>query len=107
MEERVFVLQKWWKHDHKYRDVVDLFVERFPNSVPPSRQAIQNLNERFEQIGLVPDLPRSGRPKSVTAEENLNIVAQSFVQSPTKSTREASSEHDILRTRNRRENRNI
>jgi hypothetical protein len=40
-------------------------------------------------------------------EENLNIAAQSFVQSPTKSTRKASSQHDILRTRNRRENRNI
>jgi hypothetical protein len=106
-EERVFVLQKWWQHDHNYRDVVDLFVERFPNSVPPSGQAIHNLNKRSEQTGSVADLPRSGRPKSVTMEGNLNIVTQSFVQSPTKSTRKASSEHDILRTRNRREKRNI
>jgi hypothetical protein len=106
-EERIFVLQKWRQHDHNYRDVVDLFLEHFPNSVPPSRQAIHNLNKRSEQIESVADLPRSGRPKSVTTEENLNIVAQSFVQSPTKSIRKASSEHDILRTRNRRENRNI
>jgi hypothetical protein len=89
------------------RDVADLSVERFPNSVPPSWQAIHNLNKRYEQTGLVADLPRSGRPKSVTTEENLNIIVQSFVQSPTKSTRKASSEHDILRKRNRRENRNI
>jgi transposase len=77
MEERVLVLQKWCQHDHSYRDVVDLFVERFPNGVPPSRQAIHNLNKRFEQTGSVEDRPRSGRPKSATTEENLNIVAQS------------------------------
>jgi transposase len=74
-EDRVFVPQKWWQHDHSYRDVANLFVERFPNSVPPSRQAIHNSNKRFEQTGSVADLPRSGRPKSVTTEENLNIVA--------------------------------
>jgi hypothetical protein len=94
-------------NDHNYRDVVDLFVERFPNSVPPSRQAIHSLNKMSEETGSVADIPRSGRPKSVTTGENLNIVAQSFVQSPTKSTRKASSEHGILRTRNRRENGNI
>jgi transposase len=74
-EERVFVLQKWWQHDHSYRDVVDLLVERFPNSVPPSRQAIHNLNKRFERTGSVADRPGSRRPKSVTTEENLNIAA--------------------------------
>jgi hypothetical protein len=26
-EKRVFVLQKWWQHDHNYRDVVDLLVK--------------------------------------------------------------------------------
>jgi hypothetical protein len=61
-EERVFVLQKWCQHDHSYRDVVDLFVERFPNSVPPSGQAIHNLNKRFLEAGSVANLPRSGRP---------------------------------------------
>jgi hypothetical protein len=67
-EERVFVLQKWCQHDRNYRDVVDLFVERFPNGVPPSRQAIHNLNKRSERTGSVADLPGSGRPKSVTTE---------------------------------------
>jgi transposase len=70
-EARVFLLQKWWQHDYSYRDVVDLFVERFPNSVPPSRQVIHNLNKRFEQTGSVADLPRSGRPKSITTEKIL------------------------------------
>jgi hypothetical protein len=102
-EERVFVLQQWCQHDHRYRHAVHLFLGRFPNSAPPPRQAIHNLNKKFEQTGSVADRNRSGRPKSVTAEGNLNIV----VQSSTKSTRKVSSEHNILRTRNRRENRNI
>lgn len=97
-EQRVFVLQTWWKHDHSYSDVCDLFVERFPNVEPPSRQGIHKLNSRFEQTGSVAELPRSGRPTSVCTEENLNVVAQCYVQSPTKSQRKASSEYEIPRT---------
>ena len=44
---------------------------------------------------MIAELPRSGRPKTVTTEENLNIVAQCFVQSPKKSTRKASNEYGI------------
>ena len=47
---------------------------------------------------MVAKLPESGRPKTVTTEENLNIVAQCFVQSPKKSTRKASNEYGIPRT---------
>ena len=67
-----------------YSDVIELFAERFPNIAPPSRESIRKLNKRFEQTGMVAELPRSGRPKTVTTEENLNIVAQCFVQSPKK-----------------------
>lgn len=102
VRERVFILQKWWLHDHNYEDVVQLFVQHFPNINPPSRQAIHNLNKRFEETGSVADLQRSGRPKSVTTEQNLTTVAQSFVQSPSKSTRRASSELGISRTSLRR-----
>uniref|UniRef100_A0A1B6L4Y9 DUF4817 domain-containing protein n=1 Tax=Graphocephala atropunctata TaxID=36148 RepID=A0A1B6L4Y9_9HEMI len=101
-EQRVFVLQTWWKHDHNYSDVCDLFVERFPNIEPPSRQCIRKLNLRFEQTGSVAELSRSGRPRSVTSEENLNVIAQCFVQSPTKSQRKASNEYGIARTSLRR-----
>ncbi|KAG8304064.1 hypothetical protein J6590_103137, partial [Homalodisca vitripennis] len=72
-------------------DVCDMFVERFPNIQPPSRQGIRKLNLRFEETGSVAELPLSGRPRSVTAEENLNVLAQCFVQSPTKSQRKASN----------------
>lgn len=102
IRERVFILQQWWLHDHNYEDVEESFVQHFPNSRPLSRQAIYNLNKRFEITGSVADLPRSGRPKSVTTEENLETVAQSLVQSPTKSTRRASSELGISRTSVRR-----
>jgi hypothetical protein len=32
-EERVFVLLKWWQHDHNYRDVVDLFLEHLKERI--------------------------------------------------------------------------
>lgn len=96
-EEHIFRLQKWWNHDHDYSEVCDLFVNRLPTA-PPSRKAIHNLNKRFEQSGTVADLPRPGRPKSVVAEQNENIVAQSFVQSPTESTQKASNDLGIPRT---------
>jgi hypothetical protein len=42
--------------------------------------------------GSVADLPRSGRPKSVTSEENLQLVREAFIQPPKKSARRASKE---------------
>uniref|UniRef100_A0A1B6HJY8 DUF4817 domain-containing protein n=1 Tax=Homalodisca liturata TaxID=320908 RepID=A0A1B6HJY8_9HEMI len=73
-----------------------MFVERFPNVRPPSRQGIRKLNGRFEETGSVAELSRSGRPVSVTKEEN--VVAQCFVHSPTKSQRKASKECGLPRT---------
>ena len=82
-------------HDHNYKDVIALFVQRCPNTVSPSRHPVFKMNKNwFEQAGFVEDLPRSGRP----TEENRVVVAQSFVQSPSKSTRKAFNEHGISRT---------
>uniref|UniRef100_A0A1B6GN10 DUF4817 domain-containing protein n=1 Tax=Cuerna arida TaxID=1464854 RepID=A0A1B6GN10_9HEMI len=97
-EQHIFVLKSWWKYDCNYIDMCDSFVERFPNVRPPSRQGIRKLNARFEETGSVAELSRSGRPVSVTTEENLNVVAQCFVQSPTKSQRKAYKEYGLPRT---------
>jgi transposase len=91
-EERAFTLQMWWKSDQNYEDVRRTFVVKFKHTQPPCRQAIYKLNRRIEATGSVADLPRSGRPKSVTSEENLQLVAETFIQSPKKSARRASKE---------------
>ena len=80
IRERVFILQQWWLHDHNYEDVVESFVQHFPNSRPLSRQAIHNLNKRFEMTGSVADLPRSGRPISVTTAEITDTICASVLK---------------------------
>lgn len=91
VKERVFILQQGWLHDHNYEDVVESFMQCFPNSKPLSRQAIYNLNKKFQKTRPVAVLPRSGRPKSVTTV-NINTVPQTFIQSLSKSTRRAQSQ---------------
>jgi transposase len=82
----------WWKFDCNYEDVRRFFIEKFKYTHPPCRQAIYKLNRRIKAAGSVADLPHSGHPKSVTSEENLQLAAEAFIQSPKKSARRASKE---------------
>lgn len=66
-------------------------MERFPNVELPSRQDIRQLNLRLEEIGSVAEL--FFRHDSVCKIKNLNVIAQYFVQSLTKSQRKVSNEH--------------
>ncbi len=43
------------------------------------------MRKRFESTGIVVDLPRSGRLKTVSTEENLTEVAQTFDKNPNQS----------------------
>lgn len=97
-QQRVFVLQCWWKTNKNSDEVVKLFVEKFPQTPAPSRQAIYNLNKRFETTGSVHDLPRSGRPNTAACDENVTAIAESVIQSPKKSVRKRSAEFDIPRS---------
>jgi transposase len=92
-DQRVFLLQTWWKTNKKSQEVNAAFTEKFLG-----RQAIYNRNTRFEETGSVADLPRSGRPRSARSKENLQTVVQAFVQSPSKSIRRASRELEISRS---------
>lgn len=74
------------------------FRREFPNDDIPSRQTIYRLSEKFDETGSVDDLPRSGRPKSVTKEENIQIVSENFRVTPQTSQRRASHELDISRS---------
>ena len=48
---------------------------------------MHKLNKKFETFGSVLDAPRSGRPRTARIEENVEAVAQAFVETPTKSAR--------------------
>ncbi|XP_067143011.1 uncharacterized protein [Centruroides vittatus] len=98
LEQRVFLLQNWWKHDKKYAIIRKLFIEKYPAVEPPTRQAIYKLNKRFEETGAVVDLPRSGRPRTAVTDDNVRRVAKALDASPGKSTRKALAEFGITRT---------
>jgi hypothetical protein len=76
-----------------------MFAKKFRDTPVPTRQAVYNLNQRFQRHGSVHDLPRSGRPLTSLSEENLTTVAQALVRSPKKSIRKTSAEYIIPPTR--------
>lgn len=41
VEDQIFLLKAWWKYDHSYNSVSNLFVLKFFDSILPSRQDIQ------------------------------------------------------------------
>lgn len=96
-EQRVYMLQLWWKH-HKNTDKVhEEFSDKYPGVSLPTRQHLRKLNMKFEKTGSVLNAPKCGRPRSICKEGNLQAVAEAFVSSPGKSTRKASSELSISR----------
>lgn len=94
-DERKFVLKTYWKYENA-QEVIRIWNNTFDTD-PPSRLTIYQLRDKFEESGTLADAPRSGRP-SVNNDDNRNLVAQSVVQSPKKSTRRRSLELDISRS---------
>ena len=68
----------------------------------PSPQCIRELIAKFEESGTVLDAKRSGRPVSVTTDDNKEEVKQHFQDYPTTSTRRGSLQLEISRTSLRR-----
>ena len=95
--ERIFILKNYYLQKHKIKQVQRLFHRKFPNVTVPAKFAIQQIVKKFDEIGSVMDAPRSGRPKSVTTPDNLELVALEVVADPSQSTRHRSSELHISR----------
>jgi hypothetical protein len=89
-QQRMFLFQSWWKTNKNSAHVLKMFAEKFRDTPVPTRQAIYNLNQRFQRHGSVHDLQKSGRPRTSLTEENLTTVAQALVQSPKKSIQKTS-----------------
>ena len=90
LDERKWLLKQYWKTENA-RQVRDAWQAHF-QTPPPSRQAIYKLRDKFERDGYVGNKKQSGRKKTSSTEDNEITVAQTFVNSPTKSTRRAASE---------------
>lgn len=64
----------------------------------PSPNSIRNIMRRFENQGSVGDLPKTGRPKNVTTNENRERVRESVRENPETSTRRRSTQLGIPRS---------
>jgi transposase len=94
-EQRIFVLKQWWISGRTFRPVDTAFRNEFPVEEVPTRQTIYQLAEKFDETGSVEDVPRSGRPTTVTTEENTQIVSETFRRNPQASQRRASRDFNI------------
>ena len=64
----------------------------------PSRTNILNLVKEFDETGSVEDEPRSGRPRSVSTDENKERVRAAFEESPATSLRRASLDLNVSKS---------
>ena len=59
---------------------------------------MQTLVSKFEATGCVTDAKRTGAPTTIRTEENADLLAAAYTQSPKTSQRRASAELGISRT---------
>lgn len=93
--ERICLLSGYLRYHADYNIIFQEFAAQHPGRPIPTRQMVHKLHRKFSETGSVVDAPRSGRPKTVTTEENMQVVAQAFIEAPTKSARRTSLELEI------------
>ncbi|CAF4255107.1 unnamed protein product [Rotaria sordida] len=95
-EQRIFLVKQWWISG-KTRVVNEAFQAEFPDTKIPTRQTIYQLAKKFDETGSVEDAPRSGRPRTVRTEENMERVSETFLLHPQTSKKRASIDLGISR----------
>ncbi len=94
--ERIEIV-KWYAIYQNAAEVARQFQHHYDRS-PPTRENILNIVRKFDETGSIKDEPRSGRPRSVSTDENKERVRAAFEASPETSTRRASLELNLSRT---------
>ena len=102
LQQRIFIVEQWLKHDRNPTATAAAFSQEFPNDVPPSQQSMHALAKKFQEIGSVTDKKRSGRPKNVNTDENKENVRTFYQNALSTSAVRASLQLHIPRTSLRR-----
>ncbi|CAF1568372.1 unnamed protein product, partial [Rotaria sp. Silwood1] len=95
-EQRIFLVKQWWISGNT-RVVNEAFQAEIPDTKIPTRQTIYQLAKKFDETGSVEDAPRSGRPRTVRTEENMERVSETFLLNPQTSKKRASIDLGISR----------
>ncbi|CAF4359983.1 unnamed protein product [Rotaria sp. Silwood2] len=95
--ERIEIV-KWYTMYQKPGKVVRQFQQRYDRTPPPARKNIFNLVRKFDKTKSVEDEPRSGKPRSVSTDENKERIRAAFEESPGTSLRRASLELNLSKS---------
>jgi transposase len=66
--ERINIV-KWYAAYQSAAEVARRFQHHYERA-PPTRESILDITRKFDETGSVQDVSRSGRPRSVSTEEN-------------------------------------
>lgn len=97
LKERIHVIRYYYETSHSFTRIINEWHEHFPTK-SPSKSTMQTLVSKFEATGCVTDAKRTGAPTTIRTEENADLLAAAYTQSPKKSQRRASAELGISRT---------
>ena len=53
LQQQIFIVEQWLKHNRNPTATAAAFAQEFPNDVPPSRQSMHALAKKFHNTGSV------------------------------------------------------
>ena len=74
LQQRIFIVEQWLKHDRNPTATAAAFSQEFPNDVSSSQQSMHALAKKFHETGSETDKKRSGRPENVNTDKNKENV---------------------------------
>lgn len=97
--ERIQILMMigYGERTRSFAEVMNIFNESHPNREPISKSTVCKTLRRFQETGGVKDRQKSGRPVSVTNEENSLNVMLNRVENPKMSTQQLALDHNMSR----------
>ncbi len=96
LHEKIEIV-KWYAIHENAAEVARQFQNRFDRT-PPTSKNILNLVRKFNETGSVEDKARSGRPRSVSTDENKERVRAAFEENPATSLRRASLDLNLTKS---------
>jgi len=95
-EERIAMVRLYSKFENAH-EVRRQWKHHFDTNVPKV-DTILSVNWKFDETGVVEDLPRSGPPLSVLSEEKLGEIEELVINSPRLSVRQGAAQAGISKS---------